>query len=348
LSRHVVINFDEKNGIKVNEMSEGKTMARVENVKTANKGYELACELLEFPVTFVNAIRRICLASIPTVVIRDVQILENTSQMPHEMLKHRVEMLPVNVKPDDSSAIRDAKIEVRILRDNREGVLEVTTDDFVVESNRGNILMKDRDYNTPILFLRLRPNEGVHITGRLALESQGVSQVCVSTTQWHIDPERAKVDRKKFVEAGGDPALFDNFEIQKSFSRNEENGRPNWFDLKIESVGVLTGKEIVKYSVDVLRNNLQTYMKEAIESITREKEEGTYSITLEQGGHTMGALIQEVVYNDLNVDFVSYDIPHPLRNTMVLRFHTKRTPESILKAANETIEEYCRLVEKAV
>lgn len=329
-------------------MSEGQTMAQIENVKTANKGYEMSCELRNFPVTFVNGIRRICLSSIPTVVIRDVQILENTSQMPHEMLKHRVEMLPVNIKPDDASAIRDAKIEVRILRDNREGVLEVTTDDFVVESNRGNILMKDRDFNTPILFLRLRPNEGIHITGRLALEGQSVSQVCVSTTQWHIDPELAKEDRKKFIEAGGDPSLFDNFEIQKSFSRNLETGRPNWFDFRLESVGVLTGKEIMKYAVEVLRNRLQSYMKEAIESITREKEEGTYSITLEQGGHTIGALIQEVIYGDMNVDFVSYDISHPLRNTMILRFHTKRTPESILKAANETIEEYCRVVEKAV
>lgn len=342
------MNFDEKNGIKVNEMSEEKTtMASVENLKTANKGFELYCEFKNFPVTFVNAIRRTCLSSIPTVVIRDVQILENTSQMPHEMLKHRVEMLPVNVKPDDAAAIRDAKIELRILGDKKEGIREITTDDFVVESNRGNILMKDRDFNTPILFLRLRPGESVHIKARLALETQNISQVSVGTTQWHIDPEKAKQDREKFIEAGGDPALFDNFEIQKSYSRDEK-GRPNWIDLKLESIGVLTGKEILKYAVEVLRNKFQTYMKEAIENIAREKEEGTYTISLEQGGHTIGAMIQEVIYNDLNVDFVSYDIPHPLRNTMVLKIHTKKTPESILKAANETIEEYCRLVEKAV
>jgi DNA-directed RNA polymerase alpha subunit len=341
------MNFDEKNGLKVNEMNEENTMAQVENIKTANKGFELYCEFKNYPVTFVNAIRRNCLASIPTVVIRDVQILENTSQMPHEMLKHRVEMLPVNIKPDDASAIRDAKIELRVLPDKKEGIREITTDDFVIESNRGNILMKDRDYDTPILFLRVRPGESVHIKARLALESQAVSQVSVSTTKWHVDPERAEEDKKKYIEAGGDPTVFDNFDIQKSFSRDAK-GRPNWIDLKLESVGVLTGKEILKYAVQILRNNVQAYMKEALESISREKEEGVYSITLEQGGHTLGALIQEVIYNDLNVDFVSYDIPHPLRNTMVIRFLTKKAPESILKAANETIEEYCKIVEKAV
>ncbi len=322
-------------------------MAELQNVKTTNNGYELSCEFRNYPITFVNAIRRICLSSIPTVVIRDIQILENSSQMPHEMLKHRVEMLPVNVKPDDASAVRDAKIELRILSDKRDKILEVTTDDFTVESNRGNILMKDRDFNTPILFLRLRSEEGIYIKGRLAVESEGVSQVCVSTTQWHVDPELAKQDREKYVAAGGNPTVFDSFDIQKSFSRDAK-GRPNWIDLKLESVGVLTGKEILKYSVGILRNKVQSYMKEAIELIAREKEEGSYSISVEQGGHTIGALLQEVIYADLNVDFVSYDIPHPLRNTMVLRLHTKKTPESILKAAVEMLEEYCRGVEKAV
>jgi DNA-directed RNA polymerase subunit L len=59
-------------------------------------------------------------------------------------------------------------------------------------------------------------------------------------------------------------------------------------------------------------------------------------------------LMQEVIYSDSNVNFVSYDIPHPLKNTMVLRFNTKKTPESILKTAAEAIEEYCSVVEKGL
>jgi DNA-directed RNA polymerase subunit L len=59
-------------------------------------------------------------------------------------------------------------------------------------------------------------------------------------------------------------------------------------------------------------------------------------------------LLQEVIYSDQNVGFVSYDIPHPLRNTMVLRFHSKKSPEGILRTAKETIEEYYSLVEKVL
>ena len=80
--------------------------SNMENMKISNRGFELSCELKNVPVAFVNAIRRILLSAIPTVVIRDIQILDNTTQMPHEMLKHRVEMLPINVSPDDATTER--------------------------------------------------------------------------------------------------------------------------------------------------------------------------------------------------------------------------------------------------
>lgn len=341
--------FDEKNGIEVNKrMSEETKMSVIENLKTANNGAELSCEFRNFPVTFVNALRRLTLSGVPTVVIQDIQILENTTQLPHEMIKHRVEMLPINVSPEDATTIRDSKIELRVLPDKKnDQVRTITTDDFVVESNRGKILMSDRDLNTPILFIRVRPNESIHIKARLGVDSQKASQVCNSSTKWHVDPKRAEDDKKVFVDAGGDPTVFDNFYIQRSYSVNENN-RPNWIDMSIESVGVLPAKEILKYAVGILKNRLDNYMREAVEKIAREREDGSYMISLDQGGHTLGALVQEVMYADANVEFVGYDIPHPLRETMVIRFHTKKAPESILKNTLEAIKEYCAIVEKAL
>lgn len=329
-------------------MSEATTMATLENIKTSNRGFELSCEFRKFPVTFVNAIRRTTLSGLPVVVIQDVEILDNTSQIPHEMLKHRTEMLPVNVTPEDSSTIHDSKIELRILPDKEsDKVRVITTDDFVIESSRGKILMKDRDFDTPILFLRVRPGESVHLKGRLGIDSKNASQVSVCSTKWHIDIEREKVDKKIYIEKGGDPIAFDNFYNQYSYSR-DENDRPNWIDMTIESVGVLTCKDILKYAVGILRSQLESYAKEALEKINREKEVGSYYVSIEQGGHTLGALLQEVMYSDENVEFVGYDIPHPLRNTMVLRFHTKKSPESILKNAVDSIKEYCSVVEKGL
>lgn len=320
-------------------------MAELLNIRESNRGNEFHCELKNVPSTFVNGLRRVLLSDIPTVVIRDVEILENTSQMPHEMLKHRVEMLPVNVLPTDASTIRDAKIELRLLPDAKPRNIYNT--DFAVESARPTILMNDRDLGTPLLFVRLRPNETIHIRGRLVIETKTASQVCTASSMWHIDENRAKEDKREFVEDDeGNPVLFDNFYNQRSYSR-DENGRPNWFDLNVESVGVINAKQLVKISSGILKGLVDSYVKEAMNNIERLKD-GEYRIQIKQGGHTVCALLQEVIYTKIPVNFVSYDIPHPLRADTVLRFHTKQDPESVLKTAQGIVEEYCGIVEKGL
>ena len=317
-------------------------MAQVENKKISNDGFTLSCEFKDFPVSFVNALRRIVLANIPTVVVRDVTILENTTQLPHEMLKHRMEMLPIYIQPNDSSLVKDTKIELKIKADKDR---IVTTDDFKVESRKEGILMKDRDFNTPLLFLHLRQGESVHVTAGLSIENDNVSQVCVSTTKWHIDPELVKGARKKFEESGQDVRIFDNTLQQRYYSR-DERGRANWFDFLIESIGVVKSEDILKMGVKILQKKMDEYIREALENIQKESDPGTCNVTLEQGGHTIGYLMQEVIYSDANVKFVSYDVPHPLKNTMVLRWNSEKSPESILKNAQELIKEYCSVVEK--
>jgi DNA-directed RNA polymerase alpha subunit len=327
-------------------MDNVKKMAEVLNSSETNCKNVYHTELKKFPVTFANALRRILLTDIPTVVIRDVQILENTTQLPHEMLKHRVEMLPVDVRPTDASTIRDAKIELRVLP-QAEGTRTIRTNDFTMESSRPTILMTDRDTNAPLLFLRVRPSESVHIKGKLAVETKTASQVCTATTSWHVDPVRAKEDKRIFVdENAGSPAVFDNFYIQRSYSR-DDRGRPDWIDLDVESVGVIPSKELVKMAVQILRKMVGDYIKEATSNIEKQKD-NEYRIQIDQGGHTVCALLQEVIYSGTDVGFVSYDIPHPLRTDTVLRFHTSKTPESVLTTAQTIVEEYCGIVEKSL
>jgi DNA-directed RNA polymerase subunit L len=317
-------------------------MATFGIINTKSK-VSMTSEFRNFPLTFVNGLRRVLLSEIPTVVIRDVQIIQNTTQMPHEMLKHRMELLPVNVQHTDSSTIKDAIVELRVLTQPESTT--ITTDDFVVQSGHEHLLMKDRDLNTPILFLRMKAGESVHIKGKLAVEKG--SQVCTASMQYTVDPERAEIDKKKYVEAGNDPRVFDNFYIQKSYYV-DERGRPNWININIETVGVLSPRDIMKLAISELKRQIDSWMNNASENITREKEENVYHIKLDQGGHTIGALMQEIIYHSDDSDFVSYDIPHPMRPTMILRFITTKKPESILKDAHKRIQEYCDIVEKGL
>lgn len=312
-------------------------MATFQIVK--NQKFLLNTEFRNFPLTFVNGLRRILLSKIPIVVLRNVEIITNTSQMPYEMLKHRVELLPVNVNPEDTQIIKNASIH---LEKTTKDSLEITTDDFTVKDGRDHLLMKDRDLKTPLLFLRLKPNETIHLTAKLALEKG--SQVCTASMSYHIDPERVKQQREQWIEEKKDPREFDNFYYQKYYSI-DDIGRPNWLDVSIESVGVLTSQEIMKLAIKEYRSMMNDWFSQSVDKISKEGEK-TYNI-ISLGGHTQGALLQEVMYHT-GIQFVSYDIPHPLRPQMVLRFVTDKEPEKFLKEIHETIEEYYQIVEKAL
>ena len=227
----------------------------------------LSSEFRNFPLTFVNGLRRILLSQIPTVVIRDVQILDNTTQLPHEMLKHRMELLPVDVLHTDAHIIKDCSIQLKITGVTEN--TEITTDDFEITGGRKDVLMRDRDLKTPLLFLRMRKGETVHVKAKLAVEK--ASQVCTASMAYHIDPERAENDKKKYVDQGGDPRVFDNFYIQKSYSI-DDIGRPNWIDLGVESVGVQPPKDIMKLAVYELRHQVDQWVTNSLDRITREAE----------------------------------------------------------------------------
>jgi DNA-directed RNA polymerase subunit L len=323
----------------------------MENLRTSLDGYRLDGELKNVPVSFVNALRRILLAELPVVVPANVKILDNTTTMTHEMLKHRVEMLPVNVKPEEAAAIRDTKLTLRFMPspDPRE----VLSSDFAIAGPRPDILLRDRDLDTPLFFMALKPNESVHVEATLAIAPTGMSHVCVSTFKNHIDPEVAKMDRDTMIaQAGDDPVaqreaarLFDTFHIQRSFSRDKETGRPNWFDLSVESIGVLQAKDLVKRACELLKTKIEEWVKTPI---LREAD-GFFRMETEGEGFTLGQLLQEVIYLGGLADFVSRDIGHPLTPKLVLRFRTKTVqPEAVVERAKTEALTLCENVLKSV
>lgn len=59
--------------------------------------------------SFANSLRRIIIADIPTCAIDMVEIQENTSALPDEMLAHRLGMIPLV-----SDHARDALVDHRV------------------------------------------------------------------------------------------------------------------------------------------------------------------------------------------------------------------------------------------
>ena len=327
----------------------------MESFTLSKNGYRLDTEFKNVPVAFVNGLRRILLSEIPTVVVRDVQILDNSTKMIHEMLKHRVEMLPINVCPEEAAVIRDTKIELRYLPPatpdlTRKAAVEITTNDFVVDGPRPGIILKDRDLDEPLYFMRLQPSESIHVKASLAVEMKGTSQVCVATFKNHIDQELAKLDKDTFVAPAGDDdneramlaKIFDNYEIQRSYARDDE-GRPYWFDFALESIGVTPAKDLLKQAATIFKKKIETWCENPIQ-----REEGDwYSIETEDEGHTIGALAQILIYNQ-KVNYVSYRIVHPLLPKMIVRFNSKIAPEKVIEKFKTEAVALCESILKSV
>ena len=311
----------------------------MENAKTSLNGYRLDCELKDVPVAFANAIRRIALSELPVVVLANVEILENTTSLTHEMLRHRIEMMPVNVKPEEVGVIRDTRLELKT--GATDTPVEVSTDDVTIFGPRKEILLKDRDLGTPGYILRLAPGQTLHIKASLALGS--ASHVCVSSYRNHVDPEKAARVRRDWELAGKDPREFDAFAIQRYYER-DANDRPYWFDLAIESIGVLPAKDILRMSVETLKEKIVEFLKL---SVQREAV-GEYILKVPGETHTLGALVQDLLYRDKNVDSVSYTIGHPLLPELLIRFTTQQQPEAILETFKRTALALCENVLRSV
>jgi len=317
-------------------MSAEMASSFAENIQTSIGGFRMTFELRGVPVQFANALRRMLLNETPVVELTDVQILENTTLMPHEMLKHRVEMLPVNCRPSEEDTVRNARFLLRVPPVTDGPTRMLTTSDFVVESaTRTNLLLKDRDLDTPMFFLKLRPAETVHLTARLRVNPSS-SQMCVATYSYHVDEELAKLDEEKYE----DKVQFANFHRQMSFHRDEK-GRPDWFDFTVESLGVVPAKDVVLYCLKDLMRRAPLWIKET--PIVREAEPSVYHLVSTVEGHTLGALAQNIAYNLGMCTFVSYDVPHPLRPEMKFTFRSvEKTPEEVLGAVVAKIVELCR------
>ena len=311
----------------------------MQTVKISENSYRLDCELKGVPVAFVNALRRIALAELPIVVLTNVEILENTTSLTHEMLRHRVEMMPVNVRPEEVGVIRDTRLELKT--GATDSPVEVTTDDITVFGPRKEILLKDRDLQTPGYFLRLSPGQTLSLKASLGLGSG--SHVCISTFRNHCEPETLKVQRGLWIDNGKDPREFDSFYFQKFYER-DENDRPYWFDFTLESVGVIPAKDLFKMSVQVLKDKLVEFLKQPVQR----EEPGWYRIEGEGETFTLGHLVQDLLYRDKNVEFVSRDIGHPLLPKLIVRFSTKQQPEQVLETFKREALALCENVLQTV
>jgi len=332
-------------------------------------------------VGIVNAIRRVILSEVDNIAIAfdpyneeksDIKFIENTTSLHNEFLGHRISLIPIQIDPKDIKTYNPEMYKFVIQKNNTSNeVIDVTTDDITVFDEDSNdvsddtldsIFPKDKITKDPILITRLKPNlyntamgEKLHVEfkARVGKAVQHARWSPVSTCTYFnvIDDEKAE---EAFMKSSASLSEKDRevakrrFDIHgryRYFIKNEYD-EPSAFEFTIESECRWSPKMLVSEAIRVLTDKLQklVFEPERCKVDVIDKETQTYALIISNEDHTLGNLLQTLLYNEYvrtdkknTLTYVGYYQPHPLNSEIVFKLVFKESTDPI-EFLNNAIE----------
>jgi DNA-directed RNA polymerase alpha subunit len=245
-------------------------------------------------VSLANAIRRTVQDDIPVYVfdIDNCKIDVNTGRLHNEILKHRLQCIPIHSKVitedwlldrADSNIFEKYVMELDVQNDG-EQTIYVTTSDFNIKNKTtgrsltaaemDRLFPKDKITNSNVIFARLRPKISDSVPGEHlklscefkishAAENSAFSAVCCSAygntidlesadKAWENAEQRLREDATKRGESV-DPT---EIEFQKKNFQILDRQRHfvnDSFDFNVESIGIYNPRELCRSAADMLK-----------------------------------------------------------------------------------------------
>ena len=184
---------------------------------------------------YANAIRRIAISQVPTMAIDDVVILENSSVMFDELVAHRLGLIPLKTDlnrynlPEDcdcKSALGCPKCRVLL-------VLDAEAADKVRTVNSGDLVSEDP-------------------------ETKPISDLIPIVKLAH--GQKVKLGAYARLGKGSEHAKWQ----ATCASVLSETGKPDEYELYIESVGSIPAAEIFVRSIEKLQKSLQEFSAQLV------------------------------------------------------------------------------------
>lgn len=287
----------------------------------------------------------------------DVKVLANTTPMTNEMLAHRFGLIPVfSTKPTQWDK---EKYTFKLSVTNESNLhRDVTTDDIMVFEDTTQIpssqfFSKDTITNQPLLIAVLKPQvpggnpEEIRIEANASVgvgrENARFIPTCVcaysytrDTDEKHVEQvlkdwlwnskrlslETLKSDTEKM---GALMREFNTLEVNRCYVKDPATGEANSFDFTVESIGVLPPQYIVARACQKGEELCRSFLdlKEDVVVQPADSRLTGFDFIFQHQDHTLGHLIQAWLDQNLIgqgvVTFAGYDVPHPLRDEMVIR-----------------------------
>jgi len=192
----------------------------------------MVVKLKGIPIQYANALRRICLAGIPTFAVDDVIIIENSSVLPDEGVAHRLAMMPLKsdlerfIEPsacDCHSELGCSRCRVLLMLDS--GSSDTTRTITSSEISSEDEVVKPISPNIPIVAL--------------------------------APSQKLKVEAYARLGRGSNHAKWNSATVSTLKSTNNSDEHI----LSIETTGSLTPKEVLRAAIEELEKRLGEFQK---------------------------------------------------------------------------------------
>jgi DNA-directed RNA polymerase subunit L len=296
-----------------------------------NNGNELNFTISNIEVGVANALRRVILSEIPSLVFRTTphnlnkcNILENTCRLNNEIIKQRLSCIPIHISDLD---IPWDNFEIEVKKVNNEFVpivvttgdfriKDISTDKYLNESDTRKIFPPDNITGDYIDFVRLRSKlsesirgESLHLTCKfdIGTAKEDGSFSAVSTCAYGNTPNKSLIDAKwKEHEA---TLIQEGIETDKLLMLKRDwmliDGKrlfvDNSFDFRIETIGVYENLELVKMGCTIILDKITKFNKAlTLNAVNIESSKTTvansFDVTLENEDYTFGKVIEYILY----------------------------------------------------
>jgi len=264
-------------------------------VSKTDEGGQLKFTIDRINVSLANALRRIILSDVPTLVFRTAphaesksSITVNTSRIHNQILNQRLSCIPIHII-DETFEFKDYTVEINATADGNE-IRYITTKDFKMKNrNSGKYLtdVKCREIFPPnaitgdyIEFARLLPKmseygEGEQLTMTCDLDIGSAKQdgaynvVCTCAYQMTMDPSKVdeawRIKEAELVKEGIATIGSEEMKAQRknwSLLDAQRHTKDDSFDFVVETVGVYSNAEIVSKAAQIMINKCTQFIRD--------------------------------------------------------------------------------------
>lgn len=289
---------------------------------------------------------------------KKVDIITNTCSLHNEIILQRLSMIPLKFTENEINDFDPLKYKFKLSKTNNTNkMLNVTTGDIQIfdendkkypDSFIRKIFPKNKISNDFILLTKLKPNnydkekgDSIEInmiaSKKTAKDYAGFGYVSKCVYHNIVDKDKAKQALKELKEKNKNLNSKELEDLEKDFNtldkfryfKTNKYDEPNSFQFDIESEARVSPEYLFFKSIEIIKGRLQRLLENIIDNkITINKIKNTenlYEFIIENEGHTIGNLIQSILYNihireneKKNINFIGYKCPHPLENTLII------------------------------